>query len=70
MEMMAQIEKQLPDVIGKNIFFEEKSVGKVTKYDQKTGLATMEIDDALYHEINLKIINNQYFEISSRAIKK
>ena len=63
--MTVQLEKQLPNLVGKNVNVKETVVGKVTEYDIETGLATVEIDDDSY----LKSIGiaGHHIGISSRS---
>ena len=42
-----QLEKNLPNLIGKEVNVKETVVGKVIEYDIGSGLATLEIDDDL-----------------------
>jgi hypothetical protein len=68
MKMKVQLEKQLPDLVGKNVNIKETVVGKVTEYDIETGMATVEIDDNSYSKIVWNPIAGHNIEISSRAI--
>jgi len=45
MKMTVQLEKNLLNLVGKNVNVKETVVGKVIEYDNETGLATVEIDD-------------------------
>ena len=67
MKMTVQLEKQLPNIIGKNVNVKETVVGKVTEYDIETGLATVEIDDDSYSKIGWNPIAGHNIGISSRA---
>ncbi len=67
MKMTVQLEKQLPNVIGKNVNAKETVVGKVTEYDMETGLVTVEVDDDSYSKIGWNPIAGHNIGISSRA---
>lgn len=65
--MTVQLEKQLPNIVGKNVNVKETIVGKVTEYDMETSLATVEIDDDSYSKIGWNPIAGHNIGISSRA---
>ena len=67
MKMTVQLEKQLPNLVGKNVNVKEAVVGKVTEYDIETGLATVEIDDDSYSKIGWNPIAGHHIGISSRG---
>lgn len=67
MKMTVQLEKQLPNLVGKNVNVKETVVGKVTEYDIETGLATVEIDGDSYSKIGWNPIAGNNIGISSRA---
>ena len=67
MKMTVQLEKQLPNLVGKNVNVIETVVGKVTEYDIETGLATVEIDDVSYSKIGWSPIAGHNIGISSRV---
>ena len=67
MKMTVQLEKQLPNLVGKNVNVKEKVVGKVTEYDTETGLAYVEIDDDSYSKIDWNPIAGHHIGISSRG---
>ena len=67
MKMTVQLEKQLPNLVGKNVNVKETIVGKVTEYDIETGLATVEIDDDSYSKIGWDPIAGHHIGISSRS---
>ena len=67
MKMKVQLEKRLPNLVGKNVNVKEKVVGKVTEYDMETGLATVEIDDNSYSKIGWNPIAGHNIGISSRT---
>lgn len=67
MKMKVQLEKQLPNLVGKNVNVKETVVGKVTEYDIETGLATVEIDDNSYSIIGWNPIAGHNIGIRSRA---
>ena len=67
MKITVQLEKKLPNLVGKNVNVKETIVGKVTEYDMETGLATVEIDDDSYSKIELNPIAGHNIGISSRA---
>lgn len=66
MKMTVQLEKHLPNLVGKNVNVKEKVVGKVTEYDTETGLASVEIDDDSYSKIGWNPIAG-HIGISSRG---
>jgi hypothetical protein len=66
MKMTVQLEKQLVNIVGKNVNVKETVVGKVTEYDMETGLATVEIDDDSYSKIGWNPISGHNIGISSR----
>lgn len=67
--MKIQLEKQLVNVVGKNVNVKETIVGKVTEYDKETGLTTVEIDDDSYYKIGWNPIAGNNIGISSRATR-
>lgn len=67
MKMKVQLEKHLPNLVGKNVNVKKTVVGKVTEYDIKTGLATVEIDDDLYSKIGWNPISGHHIGIISRG---
>ncbi len=67
MKMTVQLEKQLPNLVGKNVNVKETVVGKVTEYDIETGLATVEIDDDSYSKIGWNPMAGHHIGISSRV---
>ena len=67
MKMKVQLEKQLPNLVGKNVNIKETLVGKVTEYYMETGLATVEIDDDSYSKIGWNPIAGHNIGISSRG---
>jgi hypothetical protein len=67
MILKAQLEKQLPNLVGKDVNIKENVVGKVTEYDTKTGMATVVIDDELYSKIGWNPIVGHNIGISSRS---
>lgn len=67
MKMTVQLEKQLPNLVGKNVNVKETVVGKVMEYDIETGLATVEIDDVSYSKIGWIPIAGHNIGISSRV---
>jgi hypothetical protein len=67
MKMTIQLEKQLPNLIGTNVNVKETVVGKVTEYDNETGLATVEVDDDSYSKIGWSPIAGHNIGISSRG---
>lgn len=69
MKMKIQLEKQLVNVVGKNVNVKETIVGKVTEYDKETGLTTVEIDDDSYYKIGWNPIAGNNIGISSRATR-
>lgn len=69
MKMKIQLEKQLVNVVGKNVNVKETIVGKVTEYDKETGLTTVEIDDDSYYKIGWNPISGNNIGISSRATR-
>jgi len=66
MKMKVQLEKQIPNLIGKNVNVKETVVGKVTEYDNETGLATIEVDYDSYSKIGWSPISGNCIGISSR----
>jgi hypothetical protein len=66
MKLKAQLGKQLSNLVGKNVNIKETVIGKVTEYDMKSGLATIEIDD-LCTNIGWDPIAGHDIGISSRA---
>lgn len=67
MKMKIQLEKQLPNLVGKTVSVKETVVGKVTEYDIETGLSTIEIEDDLYSKIGWNPIAGHHISISSRG---
>lgn len=67
MKMTVKLEKNLPNLVGKNVNVKETVVGKVTEYDIETGLATVEIDDDSYSKIGWNPIEEHHIGISSRG---
>jgi hypothetical protein len=67
MKMKVQLEKRLPNLVGKNVNVKETVVGKVTEYDIETGIATVEIDDNSYSKIGWNPIAGHNIGIISRA---
>lgn len=67
MKMKVQLEKQLSNLVGKNVNVKENVVGKVTEYDIETGLTTVEIDDDSYFKIGWNPIAGHNIGISSRT---
>ena len=67
MKMKVQLEKHLPNVVGKNVNVNETVVGKVTEYDIETGLATVDIDDDSYSRIGWNLIAGHDIGISSKV---
>ena len=67
MKMTVKLEKNLPNLVGKNVNVKETVVGKVTEYDIETGLATVEIDDDSYSKIGWNPIAGHHIGISSRG---
>jgi len=67
MKMTIQLEKQLPILIGTNVNVKETVVGKVTEYDNETGLATVDVDDDSYSKIGWSPIAGHNIGISSRG---
>lgn len=60
----AQLNKQLPDLIGKNVTLKENTIGKVIKYDKETGLSTIEVDDFSYVQYDLNQIKEHGIHIT------
>ena len=67
MKMTVKLEKNLPNLVGKNVNVKETVVGKVTEYDIETGLATVEIDDDSYSKIGWNPIAGHNIGINSRG---
>lgn len=65
--MTVQLEKNLLNLVGKNVNVKETVVGKVIEYDNETGLATVEIDDGSYSKIGWNPIAGHNIGISSRV---
>lgn len=66
MKMTVKLEKNLPNLVGKNVNVKETVVGKVTEYDIETGLATVEMDDDSYSKIGWNPTAGHHIGISSR----
>ena len=66
MKMTVKLEKNLPNLVGKNVNVKETVVGKVTEYDIETGLAIVEMDDDSYSKIGWNPIAGHHIGISSR----
>jgi hypothetical protein len=67
MKMKAQLGKQLPNLVGKNVNIKEHVIGKIIEYDIESGLATIEIDDDLCSNIGWDSFAGHDIGISSRA---
>ena len=67
MKMKAQLGKQLPNLVGKNVNIKEHVIGKIIEYDIESGLATIEIDDDLCSNIDWDPFAGHDIGISSRA---
>ena len=67
MKMKVQLEKQLPNLVGKDVNIKETVVGKITEYDVETGMATVEIDDNSYSKIGWNPIAGHNIGIGSRT---
>jgi len=68
MKMKVQLEKQLPNIIGKNVNIKETIVGKVIEYDVETGMTTIVIDDNSFSKIDWNPIVGHQVGISSKNI--
>lgn len=67
MKIKVQLEKQLPDLVGKNVNVKETVIGKIIEYNIETGMATVQIDDDSYSKIGWNPIAGHNIGISSRA---